>query len=94
MIEDSNFGFDIENPIALTSIPVSYSYLKQLVLECGSEISYKRKYSKNRIDVWDIYYKDTGTYVVTLYINCYADNDTDKCPKGFKFREINHQLFH
>ena len=94
MSDMDNFGFEIENPITLTSIPVSYSYLEQLVLECGSEISYKRKCSINRIDVWDIYYKDTGTYLVTLYINCYADNDTNKCPKGFKFRKKIQKVLH
>ena len=94
MIDDTSFGLGIDNPITLTSVPISYSYLKHLILEDGSEISYKRRGSRNTIDLWEIYDIETGSFLATIYINCYAKENTDKCPKGFKFREYERQLLH
>ncbi|MBY8150447.1 hypothetical protein [Vibrio parahaemolyticus] len=83
------FGLDVNNPIPVTSIPATYSYLENLKFSDGMKVIYNRvgsfgsEYVTHPIDGYSISHPD-GREVCTLYFSPYHKRDSRFKPKGFK----------
>lgn len=94
IIADENYGFDVDHPIQLTSIPQSYAYLNSLFYG-NSKIRYSRigSFRNKNNDIIDGYTieaydpkNDSQIRTWTIYIYPYATRPIIKPPMGFMIK--------
>lgn len=94
--DDSSYGYSIDNPIALASIPEEYSYLSSLKAKDKNKmiIGIDRQGSVSNdsgiLDLWCITllnYNTQSKEIIKLYIDPYSGrSDYSRCPKDFNFK--------
>jgi len=88
-VNADNYGYDLNNPIELTSIRAIYNYLNDICLEDGTNIKYERigstiNIDNEHIDMYQIYVDDEEKDI--LYFSGYCNNDSKDYPKGYRQR--------
>ena len=83
------FGLTKTNPIPTTSTAASVKYLKQLRLNNGEPITYRRfgstsatEVTEGMIDIYNIY--SNGETITTFYLCPYHNKDSERIPDGFE----------
>lgn len=91
--DKEDYGYSLDNPIEVMSIGSEYAYLNNLVTDKGDNITYNRIGSYIGIDDiiidgYDIFVKKSfkTKNIAVLYIYGNAERNSDKAPKGFKFK--------
>ena len=88
IVENSDFGVNIDNPIKAISIANGYVYLNRMRMDDGMPIKYDRLGSVsgkkgNIIDSYVIHFEKNGTkQSVKIYIDPYATENSSEAPKG------------
>ena len=94
--DNSNYGYSIDNPITLSSIPEEYSYLSSLKAKDNNKmiIGIDRQGSVSSgsgiLDLWRITllnYNSQSKEIIKLYIDPYSGRSNySQCPKDFNFK--------
>lgn len=89
---NNDYGYNIENPIEVTSVSIQYQYLDGIETDDDKKIIYKRvgtfqAKSNIFVDKYEIYIKGLlkNKKVATLYITGEGSYNSITTPRGFKF---------